>query len=284
MGPGDVVYVDEPIGLIAGAGRLPVLVAEGVGASGRTVACVGLHDHFDHQLVELCSQLKTAGFAQLGRWIRLLRMWNVSEAIMVGRVRKTRMYEPFRLFRQLPDWRAARVWYRTARHDKRTNALLSAVADELQRCGITLLDVTRYISQHVAEPGVMTCTQPTSAHETDIAFGLPVVQRLGATDIGQALAVHAPQIIAIEAIEGTDAMIHRAGKLGRGGWTLMKTARPNQDMRFDVPTVGLNTIENLKSSGATCLAVEAGKVILLDKPHLLETADRAGVVVVGVTI
>jgi UDP-2,3-diacylglucosamine hydrolase len=276
--------METPIGLIAGQGRLPVLTAEGIRAAGRRVACVGLRDQFDGELPTRCDLFRPAGIIQLGKWIRTFRGWGVSEAVMVGRVKKLRMYDPLRLVRQLPDWRAAKLWYRTLRHDKRNDALLGAVADELADAGITLIDSTQYIPQQLADPGVMTRTRPTAAQQADIDFGLPIARQMGHLDVGQSIAVKDRDVIAVEAIEGTAAMIRRAGELCRAGkWTVIKLAKPNQDMRFDVPTVGLNTIEQMKACGASCLAVEAGKVILLDKEKLIEAADRAGIAVVGVT-
>lgn len=131
----------------------------------------------------------------------------------------------------------------------------------------------------------MTRTQPSAAFREDLEFGLPIVRRFGDLDIGQALAVKQRRIITVEAIEGTDLMIHRAGELcSEGNWTLIKTANPNQDMRFDMPTVGLTTIEKLRRAGGSCLAVEAGRVILLDKSALLAEADRAGIAVVGLDL
>ena len=202
---------------------------------------------------------------------------------MVGRVRKARMYEPLRLVRQLPDLRAARLWYRVLRHDKRNDALLGAVADALAQHEIKLIDSTRYIAEFIAGQGVLTRTRPTTAQMGDVDFVLPLVRQLGQMDIGQAIAVKEREIIAVEAIEGTDAMIRRAGGLCRSGrWTLVKVGKPDQDMRFDVPVVGLHTVELLKAHGGVCLAVEAGKTILVDKPQLLAAADRAGIAVVGV--
>lgn len=275
--------MDPPLGLIAGQGRLPVITAEGLAAAGRRIACVGLRGQYDPTLPSLCDHFRPAGIVQLGRWVRLLRGWGVKEAILVGRVRKTRMYEPFRLFRQIPDWRAVRVWYGTQRHDKRTNALLTGVADELQRCGIRMIPLAPYIPGHLADKGVMTHIRPADTFRKDVMFGLPIMRQLGDMDIGQAVAVKQRRLVAVEAIEGTDLMIHRAGQLcPDGGWTLIKAAKPNQDMRFDVPTVGLTTIAKLRKAGASCFAVEAGRVILLDKPKLLAEADRAGISVVGV--
>ncbi len=273
------------LGLIAGSGRLPVATARGMRAAGCRVVCVGLRDQFVPELPALCDEFAVAGITRLGRWIRLLKRWGAHQAIMVGKVQKTRMYDPWRLFRDLPDWRAARLWYVKLRHDKRSDHLLSAVADELAASGVELIDSTTYIPQFLAGSGVLTRRAPSAEQRADIDFALPILRRMGELDIGQALAVKEREVIAVEAIEGTDAMIHRAGELCRtGGWVLLKAAKPQQDMRFDVPTLGAPTIAALKEARASCVAVETGRVILLDKPQLLAAADAAGICVVGVEL
>jgi hypothetical protein len=275
--------MDEPIGLIAGQGRLPILTARGIRAAGRQVACVGLADQYDPSLASHCDRFDRAGIIRLGRWVRLLRRWQVREAVMVGRVAKTRMFRPLRVVRQMPDWRAAKLWYRVLRHDRRNDAILGAVADELQQAGITLIDSTRYIPDQLADAGVITRQGPSPAQDSDIQFALPIVRRMGELDVGQSVAVRDREILAVEAIEGTEALIARAGQLcASGKWTLVKLAKPDQDMRFDVPTVGIATIEQLQAHGGACLAVQAGKVILLDKPQMIEAADQAGIAIVGV--
>ena len=276
--------MDAPIGLIAGQGRLPVISAQGIRSAGRNVACVGLAGQFDQSLPDLCTDFKTAGIAQMGRWIRLLKKWGVREAVMVGRVSKMRLYDPMCIFRYLPDLRAAKIFFGTLRRDRRNDALLGAVSDELAKEGITLIDSTKYIPEFMAEPGVMTKTRPSGAIQADIAFGVPIVQRMGDLDIGQAIAIKNKDVIAVEAIEGTDRMIKRSGELcPSGGWVLIKMGKPDQDMRFDVPTIGMNTIRGLKENKAKCLAVEADKVILIDKPELIREADKLGISIVGVT-
>lgn len=273
----------RPIGLIAAGGRLPILTAHGIHAAGRKVGCVGLRGEYDPALPSLCERFRTSGLIQLGKWIRLFKRWGVTEAVMVGSTRKISMYQPLLWMRYLPDIRALRLWYVTVRDDRRTDKLLTAVVDELASEGITLMDTTRYIREHMSQPGVLTRTRPTAAQIGDIRFALPIVRRMGDLDIGQSVAVKDREILAVEAIEGTDAMIARAGTLCPArGWSLIKVAKPAQDMRFDVPTVGLTTIEQLKAAGATCLAVEADKVILLDKPQFLEAADDAGIAVIGI--
>ncbi|MDX1683309.1 MAG: UDP-2,3-diacylglucosamine diphosphatase LpxI, partial [Phycisphaeraceae bacterium] len=216
-------------------------------------------------------------------WIRHFRRWDVAEAVMVGRVRKASMYEPLAVLRRLPDLRALKLWYRNLRGDKRNDALLGALADELESSGVTLIDSTKYIPDHLATAGNLTRRRPSRGQSADIEFGHPIVREMGGLDIGQSIAVRDREVIAVEAIEGTDAMIKRAGELcPTGGWTLIKVAKPDQDMRFDVPTIGLNTIKNLAAAGGTCLAVEAGRVILLDKPDLLAAADDAGIAIIGI--
>lgn len=274
---------DEPIGLIAGQGALPFLEARGMRAAGRKVACVGLFGNVDDALAAECDAFATAGTLQIGKWIRLLRKWGVREAVMIGRVKKTLMYDPLRIVRQLPDMRAARLWYGVLRHDKRSQRMLGALADELARGGITLIDTTRYIADHLADAGVMTRHRPNATQQADIDFGWPVLMRMNDLDIGQAIAVRNRDVIAVEAIEGTDAMIRRAGELCRGGgWVLLKGPKPDKDMRFDVPTVGVQTIHMLKAAGARVLALAAGKVILADKPAVLKAANEADIAVVGV--
>ncbi len=274
----------ETIGLVAGQGLLPVLVARGIRRAGASVCCVGLRDQYDPQLPALCDHFARAGILQLGRWIRLLRRFGVTDAVMVGRVAKTRMHHPLRLVRQLPDLRAVDLWYRRLRHDRRNAVLLAAVADELLRSGIRLIDSTTYIPDHLATAGSMTRRRPTAAEQSDIDFGWPLLERILELDVGQAIAVRDRDVLAVEALEGTDRMIERAGELcAAGGWTMLKSARHEHDRRADVPTIGVQTIEQLARSGGRCVALGTGQVILIDKPAVLAAADRAGIAVVGIT-
>lgn len=272
-----------PVGLIAGGGQLPMIVARGMASAGRQVCCVGLRDQFDPALPEMCTRFRIAGIVQLGKWIRTLRRWDVNEAIMVGRVSKQRMHDPLRLFRQMPDFRALNLWYRRLRHDRRNRVLLAAVADELARAGVTLIDSTTFIPDHLATAGVLGSVQPTREQQADVCFGWPLLVQTVELDIGQSIAVRERDVIAVEAIEGTDRMIERAGELCRKkGWTLLKTSKSDHDRRADVPAVGVETIDRLSRAGGGCIALGAGHVILIDKPAVLEAADRAGIAVVGI--
>lgn len=275
----------EPLrlGLIAGQGKLPILIARGMKEAGARVSCVGLAGQYDADLPAACDDFRSAGWVRIGKWMRLLRRWGITHAVMVGGVKKERMHDPLRFFRQIPDLRAAIVWYRYLRHDRRNATVLRAVAAELARGGITLMDSTTYIPDHLATPGVMTRCQPTAAQQQDINFGWPLLTQIVELDIGQSIAVRDRDVIAVEAVEGTDRLIERAGALCRArGWTLLKTASTRHDMRADVPTIGVQTIETVARSGGGCIAVGAGRVILVDKPAVLAAAQKHGIAVVGV--
>jgi hypothetical protein len=202
---------------------------------------------------------------------------------MVGRVYKGRIFTPWRILRYLPDWRAVRIWYwRLRGKNKQNQTLLAALADELASGGIVLENSTMYCKEHLATVGVMTKNQPSSSTKNDIEFGWQTVKKLVELDIGQTIAVKEKEIIAVEAIEGTAKMIERAGGLCKsGGWTLIKAAKQNQDMRFDVPCIGPDTIKSLAENGAECLVVEADKTIIIDKPQTIKLANELGIIVLG---
>ncbi|OQY07753.1 MAG: hypothetical protein B6I25_00955 [Planctomycetales bacterium 4572_13] len=273
----------KTLGLIAGQGRLPFLVADGAKCAGYRVICIGLADSAEPSLAEHVDHFFTGAIARPGGWMRKLRKHGVCETIMVGRVAKKRIYTPWRLVKYLPDWRAIRIWYwRLRKKDKRNDTVLCAIADELASGHIILEDSTMHCKEHMAAEGVMTQCQPPASVVEDIQFGWKLVKQLGQMDIGQALAVREQEVIAVEAIEGTARMIIRAGELcKKGGWTLLKSAKPDQDMRFDVPCIGVDTIESLKRNGAKCVVVEKDKTIIIDKPETLALADKLGIAVVG---
>jgi DUF1009 family protein len=271
----------SPLGLIAGAGSFPFLVAEGARREGRRVVIVGLRGFAEPGLRDLADAFYWSGVARLGSWKRIFARQGVGEAVMAGRVRKTDMYGRLRHLRYLPDWTSLKVWYRKAR-DKRNDSILAAVADELAAGGVTLIDSTRYCPQAIAQPGVLTAKGPSESQWRDIHFGWRIAKEMGRLDIGQSIAVKEQEVIAVEAVEGTDEMIRRAGHLCRqGGWTLVKVAKPNQDMRFDVPSVGPGTMENMHAARGAVLAVEAGKTLVLERERMLELAGKYGIGIVA---
>ena len=262
---------------------MPYFEVQGIKAAGRRVACVGLANQYDPDLPNYCDFFAHVGLVRIGQWCRKLRKFGASEAVMIGRVRKSRMYDPMGLFQQIPDFKSAKIWLHSVRNDRRSQTLLAAVADEMEASGITLIDSTQYIPDHMADLGVMTRKSLSSSQDADIKFAWPILMSMNDMEIGQAIAVKDREIIAVEAMEGTDAMIKRAGKLCRSGnFICLKAPNPEKDMRFDVPTVGIQTIENLKAAGGRVLAVAAGKVILADKPQVIAAADAAGITIVGI--
>ena len=273
----------EPLGLIAGQGRLPILVSNGAHAAGRRVCAVGLAGQYAPELPGMCDEFHEVGLFRLGSWARRLRRMGVREAVMVGRVDKSQlMHSNGRLWKAMPDHRALWLWYRRLRHDRRSAAVLGAICDELGRMGVTLLDSTNPIPEHLATVGVMTRREPTPSESADIEFAWPLFRQMLTLGVGQSIAVRERDIVAVEAVEGTDRMIERAGALcPRGGWTLCKGASADHDRRADMPTVGESTIRNAHAAGCRCLALAAGDVILVDRPETLALADELGIAVVG---
>ena len=274
------------LGLIAGEGRLPFLVASGAKEAGLKVVCVGLAGSVQRSLVDEVEVFYEVAIARPGGWIRRFRRHGVSRTVMVGRVAKGRIFTPWRIMRYLPDWRAFRIWYwRLRRKPKQNDMVLSALADELASAGIVLENSTMYCKEHLATAGLMTKNQPSASVKDDIEFGWPIVKKLGELDIGQAIAVKEREVIAVEAIEGTARMIERAGQYCKsGGWTLIKASKPNQDERFDVPCVGPDTIRSLVANRARCLVLEADRTIIIDKPETIKLADELGIAVLGIRV
>ena len=273
----------DVLGLIAGEGRLPFLVAAGARKAGLKVICVGLAETPEDGLIDEVDVFYRVAIARPGGWIRKLRKHGISKTIMVGRVSKGRLFTPWRILRYLPDWRAFRIYYwRLRNKNKLTDSLLCALADELATGGIILENSIMYCKEHLATAGAMTAESLRPSVKGDIEFGWEIVKKLGELDIGQAIAVKEKEVIAIEAIEGTAEMIKRAGRFCKsGGWTLIKASKPQQDMRFDVPCVGPDTIRSLSENGSKCLVVETDKTIIIDKPETIKLANKLGITIFG---
>lgn len=273
----------DVLGLIAGEGRLPFLVAAGAKKAGLKVVCVGLAGSAESSLADDVDVFYRVALARPGGWIRKLKKHHVTRTIMVGRVAKSQLFTPRRILRYIPDWRAFRIYYWRLRHKtKLDNSILQAIADELASGGIVLENSIMYCREHLASPGLMTQRGPSGSVQDDIEFGWQMVKKLTELDIGQAIAVREKEVLAVEAIEGTAEMIERAGQLCKsGGWTLIKASRPRQDMRFDVPCVGPDTIRALAKNGGKCLVVEAGRTIIIDKPETIELANQLGIIILG---
>ncbi len=274
----------EPIGLLAGSGRFPVLFAEAARRQGLPVACVGIRYEASQELRALCASFDVVGIAKLGRMIRTFRRRRVRRIIMAGKVTKNVIYTPWRILQLCPDLRTLQWWYRRTRADNRDDSLLLSIIAEFERDRMMFVSALDFCPELLVNNGILTRRAPSSAEQGDIEFGWVLAKEMGRLDVGQSVAVKEKAALAVEAIEGTDRCVERAGQLCRaGGWTLVKVAKPQQDMRFDVPTIGVSTIEGLHKAGAKVLAIEAGKTILLDQPEVVALADRYGLSIVALS-
>jgi hypothetical protein len=267
------------LGLIAGNGAFPFLVLDAARRLGHAVTIIAVEQEASNDLETSAAREPRAEFhwvalGQLGRAIELLRASGVTRAVMAGQVKHTSIFSG-----TMPDRLLLSVLLKL--RSRNTDALISAVADVLRDHGIELVDSTAYLTPLLARPGVLTARQPTADERDDFAFGYRMADQIAGLDIGQTIAVKSAAVVAVEAMEGTDAVIERAGRLAGPGTRILKVAKPNQDMRFDVPVVGVPTIEAMRLAGATALSVDAGRALLLDGDHAIRAADAAGICIVG---
>jgi UDP-2,3-diacylglucosamine hydrolase len=271
----------EPLGLLAGSGRFPVVVAEQARQQGIPLVCVGIRYEAVPELAGLVHRFYWSGVARIGRMIRCFRREQVRRVVMAGKITKAVMHTPWRLLSLVPDWRTIRFWYRR-RADNRDDTLLLRLIDEFARDGLQFESALRYCPELLVPAGNLTRRTPTAREQSDIAFGWELAKEMGRLDVGQSVAVKERAVLAVEAIEGTDQAIRRAGQFCRaGGFVVVKVAKPQQDLRFDVPTIGCSTIETLHQAGGQVLAIEADKTIVLDRDRTAALADRLGVSIVA---
>ena len=266
------------LGLIAGNGRFPFLVLDAARGAGHDVTVIALKEETFPELAECAARPPSAtlhwiSIGQLGTCIGLLRDAGVTEAVMAGQVKHTKMFD------LRPDLALAKVLARLA--TRNTDSLISGVADALRDHGIRLIDSTAFLQPLMAREGTLTRRAPDAGEQRDLEFGYRVADAIAALDVGQTIAVKSAAVVAVEAMEGTDAVIARAGHLAGPGVRVVKVAKPQQDMRFDVPVVGVSTIQAMKAAGATVLSVDAGTTLMIDGAALIKVADEAGICVVG---
>ncbi len=266
----------EPLGLIAGNGRFPFLVAAAARRSGRPVVAVAIREEAAPELEREVDQIHWVGLGQLGRCIEALRSAGVREAVMAGQVKHRQIFSDV-----VPDLKLMALLARLA--FKNTDSLIGAVAETLEGEGIRLLPSTFLLEDQMATAGAMTKRGPSRDEAKDIAYGRRIALTLAGMDLGQTVVVKDRAAVALEAMEGTDEVIRRAGRLAGRGVTVVKVAKPRQDMRFDVPVVGPATLEAMGEAGASVLALDAGKALLIDKASFLEAAERDGVKVFGMS-
>jgi DUF1009 family protein len=275
----------ERFGLLAGWGRYPIVVAQALKRQGLQVFCLGVAGHADGQLAGICDGFRWIGLGKLGRAIRFFRRNGVEHATMAGKIHKRVFFRPWFLLRHLPDLRAAKAFFHhfvSRRKDCRDDTLLGALVNEFAADGICFGPATDYVPELLVNEGQLTRRGPSSPQQRDIAFGWKVAKEIGRLDIGQSVAVKDQVVLAVEAVEGTDECIRRAGGLCRaGGFTVVKVAKPQQDMRFDVPTIGLGTLQTMIEAGGRVLAVEAERTIVIDRDQVLAFAERNKLVIVA---
>jgi DUF1009 family protein len=258
-------------GLIAGNGRFPFLVLEGARSQGIDMAVIALKEEASPELERIARRMHWVSLGELSKAIELMHREGVTQAVMAGQVKHNKIFSSIR-----PDWKLAKLLFSLPR--KNTDALIGAVARVLEDEGIRLVDSTLFLKPLVPEPGVLTRRSPNEHEAVDIAYGLGVARHIATMDIGQTVVISDKACVAVEAMEGTDETIARAAHIAAGKpLVVVKVSKPQQDMRFDVPVVGLPTIEGMKSAGATALAVDAGRTLLFDREKLIALADEAGI-------
>ncbi|MBA4066719.1 MAG: DUF1009 domain-containing protein [Isosphaera sp.] len=267
-----------PIGLLACAGRLPVAFARKARECGIPVVCVGVAGMADPALRDLCHEYHSLRRASLGFLIRAFRRGGVTRWAMAGKFEKVSLYQPRWWLRFLPDWRMVRFYLFRKRRANNDDSLLLGLIAEFRAHGLECVSPLDLVPEVLVREGVLTRRKPTAAEERDIAVGWDLAREMGRLDVGQSVMVRERAVLAVEAIEGTDRAIERAGELcARSGFVVVKVAKPAQDRRFDVPTVGPATVEAMRRAGGRVLAVEAGQTILLDEAETVALADRYGI-------
>jgi UDP-2,3-diacylglucosamine hydrolase len=259
-------------GLIAGNGRFPFLVLEGARSQGIEMAVIALKEEASPELERIAKKLHWVGLGELGRTIELLHQEGVTRAVMAGQVKHNK------IFSIRPDWQFAKLMMSLPR--KNTDSLIGAVAKVLEKEGIELVDSTAFLKPLVPSAGILTKRKPDTRETEDIEYGLGVARHIAAMDLGQTVVVRDRACVAIEAMEGTDETIERAARITGGAeLTVVKVSKPKQDMRFDVPVIGLPTVEVMKRCKATALAIDAHRTLLFDRPELIAAADAAGITI-----
>ncbi len=253
-------------GLIAGNGRFPFLVLEGAKRAGASVAVAAIREETDPEIEQLADRLTWVGLGQLGKMIRFFKDEGVNKAIMAGQVKHVQIFS-----RAIPDVRMLKMLLRLPRRN--TDALIGAVASELAAEGIELIDSTYFLKDQLPQEGTLTKRAPDDRERSDVEYGLEIAREIARLDLGQTIVIRDRACVAIEAMEGTDAVIRRAGQLVAGRLTIVKIARPNQDMRFDVPVIGIPTIQAMIDANATCLCLTAGKTLMFDREEMINLAN-----------
>lgn len=276
------------VGLMAGWGRYPMLVAQAMTRQGFEVFCLGVKQHADAALADHCADFQWIGLGKIGGARRYFVRHGVRQAAVAGKIHKHLLFQAGVIYKHLPDWVTMAAFYRhflLRQRDLRDDTLMQTMLGVFARRGITFHPPTDFAPELLVKHGQLTRRGPSPAERRDIEFGWQLAKAIGLHDVGQSVAVKGATALAVEAVEGTDRCIRRAGELCKqGGFTVVKVAKPQQDMRFDVPTVGLVTLQTMHEAGAACLAIEAEKTVIVDQPDVVSYADRHGIAIVAVSV
>jgi DUF1009 family protein len=267
--------MNKPIGILAGGGQFPHLFCEAAKKAGRSVFIIGYKGETSADLETLADQFCWVKLGQLGKSIKFFKKHNVEEIVFLGAITKTRIFRDI-----FPDIRGLSLWNKI--NVKQDDAILRALADEFERDGITVLESTCYMQDLLFPLGVLSRKKPSADQWRDVQFGFKMAKAIGDLDIGQCVVVRDQTVLAVEAIEGTDAAIRRGGSLGKEKAVVVKVRKPDQDFRFDLPAIGERTICSMAEVGAKVLAVEKGQALLFDAPATIKAANKAGICIVGV--
>jgi UDP-2,3-diacylglucosamine hydrolase len=274
------------IGIVAGWGAYPLAVATALREKGHTVVVAAVHGHAPKEIEALSDHVKWIGVCKLGGMQRFFRQYDVEHVCLSGKLFKDKiLFHGWGWMDHFPDWECVKTMlpiFYSRYSNTSDDSLLGAVVASFSRQGIKTIPGTEFAPQLLAEAGVLTRRKPTNSEIADIEFGWNIAKQMGGLDIGQSVTVRDRTILAVEAIEGTDSCIERTGQIcPRGGFTLVKVAKPQQDMRFDVPTIGPQTIERIKLAGGRAICIEAGKTILIDRQKTLHLADEWRIVILS---
>jgi UDP-2,3-diacylglucosamine hydrolase len=261
-------------GLIAGNGQFPFLVAEGARASGASLCVVAIKEETDPRIDDVAETVQWVGIGQLGKMLSFFKEQGVEKAVMAGQVKHIQIFSG-----AIPDMRMVKMLWNLPRRN--TDALIGAVATELAKEGIELIDSTYFIQDQLAPQGAITKRKPSDDETENIEYGIDIAHRIAGLDLGQTIVIRSRACVAIEAMEGTDATVRRAGELANGKLTVVKVAKPDQDMRFDVPVVGVPTIQAMIDAGATCLSITAGKTLIFDRDEMVALANKNKLAIIG---
>jgi UDP-2,3-diacylglucosamine hydrolase len=272
--------VPQPVGLLACAGRYPILIAEKARECGIPVVCIGVAGMADPALKKICTEFHWLRRLSLNFLMRTFKRGGVSRWMMAGKFHKHLIYHPWRWFQFIPDWRVIRFYLLRKRSANNDDSLMLGLIAEIRTAGLECVSPLDLCPELLVRIGILTKRKPTLSEDKDIAMGWDLAREMGRLDVGQSVMIRERAVLAVEAIEGTDRAIERAGELcAKSGFVVVKVAKPAQDRRFDVPTVGKQTIETMHRAGARVLAIEAEQTILIDESETIALADRYGIAI-----